>query len=586
MAKSSLFLFLTLLGLLGTGTHLTPFNVFTSDVLLLGSVLLFFLTCLGKFKLTGSNLFKLTPLSIFFLLFLLWSALGYLYSIDPEKSLWLTIQSLSAIVLYLGLTLYVQEKNQLENIFRVLLAISGVIALIGIIQQFPISLLDNPISRENNSTSLFGHRNIFAGYLVLLMPLSCLVYFSGSSKVWKCVAGISFILILSAVGFSGSRGGQLVAIFELVAIFGYQISKKNHKETMPLLQGVIISVVIYLIIDLIIKDFNVTPNRTSLSDLTTGIGAWGQSLNRVIFWQGALEIFKDHWLIGSGPLSFALLFPKYYINVIHIINGQTFSSGRPPSAHNLFAQTASDSGLIGIGLLLTFLAFFYLRTYKLFFNSDLKIQPTVFYIALAVTAFLIHGLVEYNWPGSMFIYNFTIFIFTISFIEKNQFPKKFVNASTGLVINAPILGAVVLFLTIIPSIQLYKYHNALDRSLFKENGFAEFQSLMGKAKQICPRCDRPYMKIAEHLLTRYRANPDDRILNTAKNQLREGRKLNPYNPHYMGYLGQILAIQGDYDEALDLIREAASFNRTHHINKLRLSTVQLWKIDHAKSNIR
>ena len=139
---------------------------------------------------------------------------------------------------------------------------------------------------------------------------------------------------------------------------------------------------------------------------------------------------------------------------------------------------------IGIGLLLTFLAFFYLRTYKLFFNSGLKIQPTVFYIALAVTAFLIHGLVEYNWPGSMFIYNFTIFIFTISFIEKKQFPKKIVNASSGLVNNVPTLGAVVLFLTLIPSIQFYKYQNALERSLFKENGFAEFQSLMGKAKQV------------------------------------------------------------------------------------------------------
>ena len=408
MAKSSLFLFLTLLGLLGTGTHLTPFNVFTSDALLLGSVLLFFITCLGKFKLTGSKLFKLTPLSIFFLLFLLWSALGYLYSADPEKSLWLTIQSLSAIVLYLGLTLYVQEKNQLENIFRVLLAISGVIALIGIIQQFPLSLLDNPITRDNNSTSLFGHRNIFAGYLVLLMPLSCLVYFSDSSKVWKGVAGISFILIFTAVGFSGSRGGQLVTIFELAAIFGYLILKKDHKAKMTLLQGVIISIVLYSIIDLIIKDLGVTPHRTSLPELMTGFGAWGQSLNRVIFWQGALEIFKDHWLIGSGPLSFAILFPKYYINVIPLINGQTLSSGAPSHAHNLFAQTASDSGLIGISLLLTFLAFFYLQTHKLFFNSDLKNKSTIFYIALAVTSFLLHGLVEYNWPGSMFIYHFTI----------------------------------------------------------------------------------------------------------------------------------------------------------------------------------
>ena len=586
MTKFSLFLFLTLLGLLGSWTPLNSIPAFKNVVLLAGSVLLFFITCLGKLKHTGSKLLKLTPLSLYFLLFLLWSALGFLYSADPEKSLWMTIQSLSAIVLYLGLTLYIEEKNQLENIFRVLLVIGGIIALIGIIQQFPIPLLDNPISRDNNSTSLFAHRNVFSGYLVLLMPLSCLGYFSDSTKLWKYVAGISLILILTAVGFSGSRGGQLVAIFELVAIFGYQILKKNYKATMPLLQGIIISMVLYSIIDLIVKDFDVTPNRTSLPDLITGVEAWGQSLNRVLFWQGALEIFKEHWLIGSGPLSFAILFPKYYIHVTPILNGQTLSSGIPPHAHNLFLQTASDSGLIGIGLLLTFLTFFYLRTYKLFINSDLKIQPTIFYIALAVTSFLLHGLVEYNWPSSMFIYHFTIFIFTISFIEKNKFPQEVINASTGFINNAPALGTLFVFLTLIPTIQFYKYENFHNKSLFKEINFAEFQSLMMQAKQICPRCDRTHMKIAKKLLTRHRANPDNNILNAAKNELIEGRKLNPYNPHYMGYLGQILAIQGDYDQALELIKEAAKYNRTHHITKLGLSRVQLLGIDRAKSNIR
>ena len=177
MAKICLFLFLIFLGFLGSWSSLNSIPVYKIIVLLLGSTILFYIASLIKWKHTDSKFFNLTPLSILFLLFLLWSALGYLYSADPEKSLYLTVQSLSAILLYLGLTLYIQEKIQLENILKVLLVFGGSIALVGVIQQFPLPLLDNPISHDNNSTSLFVHRNVFAGYLVILIPLSCLFFF-------------------------------------------------------------------------------------------------------------------------------------------------------------------------------------------------------------------------------------------------------------------------------------------------------------------------------------------------------------------------------------------------------------------------
>ena len=95
------------------------------------------------------------------------------------------------------------------------------------------------------------------------------------------------------------------------------------------------------------------------------------------------------------------------------------------------------------------------------------------------------------------------------------------------------------------------------------------------------------MKVAEVILERYRTNPNKQLLKAAKSELLEGRNLNPYNPHYMGYLGQILVIQGDYDQALSLIKKAAKFNRTHHIkslykNFLGLRAEQLRKLDHAK----
>jgi O-antigen ligase len=582
MAKTSLFLFLIFLGFLGSWSPLNSIPVYKIIVLLLGSTILFYIASLIKWKHTDSTFFNLTPLSILFLLFLLWSALGYLYSADPEKSLFLTIQSLSAVLLYLGLTLYIQEKIQLENILRVLLAFGGLIALIGIIQQFPVPFLKNQIFIDNNSSSIFVHRNVFAGYLVFLFPLSCLIFFSNSSKLWKSFAGVSFILFLTALGFSGSRGGQLVAIIELVVIIGYKVFEKDRKEVFRLLCGIVISVVLYSIVDLMVKDIGVKPSRTSINQLLGG--NWWQSLNRILFWQGAWEIFKDHWLIGSGPLSFAMLFPKYYIYVTPIINGQILSSGIPPHAHNLFIQTASDSGLIGLGLMLAFLAIFYLRAYKLLLNSDFKTRLIVFHITLALTSYLLHGVLEYEWSGSMFISHFTIFIFIINFIEQKQFSSTRVNPSTRFLRIVPVLGVLILFPILIPSVQFYKYHSTLDGRSSKKLSLLEYESLMAQAIKICPKCDRPHLEIAEKLLTHYRVNPNDRFLKIAKSELIKGRELNPYNPKYMGYLGQIFAIQGDYDQALSLIKEAAKFYRTHHIIKLGLTGAQLKGIDHAKNN--
>ena len=584
MTQTCLFLFLTLLGFLGSFSPLILIPFYKITILLSGIIFLFFILSLAQWNQTGRKPISFSPLTILFLLFLLWSALGYLYSADPEKSIFVAIQSLSGVLLYLGLTLHIQNKNQLKTILQILLFFGGILALIGLIQQFPISFLENPISRGSNSTSLFVHRNVFAGYLIFVVPLSCLIYFSDSTKLWKFVAGISFILSCTALEFSGSRGGKLVFLFELALIIGYLILKKDRKKFISLIQGCILAVFLFSIIYFIKKNSGVDFLRTSFRDAiiySDGGAHWGQSANRILFWQGAWEIFKDHWLIGSGPLSFAMLFPKYYISLIPILNGQILTSGNPPHAHNLFLQTASDSGLLGIGLLLGFLAIFYRQAYKLLLNSKFQDQTTVFYITLAITSFLLHSMIEYNWPGPIFIFHFTIFIFAINFSEQEQISFKSTNPLTKFPNIAPIFGILVLLFSLILSVRFYEYHRVLDESFLKEKNFSELKSWLAEAKKACPRCDRPHLKITEIILERYKANPNKKLLKAAKSELLEGHNLNPYNPYYLGYLGQILVIQGDYDQALSLIKEAAKFNRTHHIKPL-LRAEQLRKLDHAK----
>ena len=148
----------------------------------------------------------------------------------------------------------------------------------------------------------------------------------------------------------------------------------------------------------------------------------------------------------------------------------------------------------------------------------------------------------------------------------------------------PIVGILAIFLTIKFSTQYYQFTNVISNNFSNINNLNVLKSSTSQAKKICPRCDRPYIKLGSNMLLRYKENHDDKLLILAKKELLEGQKLNPYNPHYMGFLAQIYAIQGEYSRAQILFKEALQFNRTHSIEKLGLSMEQLRKMDQAASN--
>ena len=580
MVKISLLIFLFLLGILGSLSPLFPISSYKIVVLLAGSLLFFYISNLITLKRSDFKLISITPLSILFILFLSWSAFGYLYSADPEKSLYMTIQSLGAILLYLGLTLHIEEESQIKNILKMLICFGGILAFLGVLQQFPLSILKNPVQHGYNfSTSLFVHKNVFSGYLVFLIPLSCLTFLYAFSKLWKLIFGISFVLILIALGFSVSRGGQLVAIFSLLVITGYLIYTNDPKRAKFLVIGIFISVALYLISAQMINDtilsidamgsmYVARPDTLLVIATKEWIGS--QWANRILFWQGGWEIFKDHWLIGSGPISFALLFPKYYLNLNPIFKNQILTSGTPSHAHNLFVQTAADSGIIGIGLMLAFLTIFYLRAYKLLRYSKLETQSTVFFFVLSVTCFLVHHMIEYNWHGPMFIYHFTFFIFTIDFIYRQNFKSKKDNRSNLGGLTSSLFGVIVILLTLLSCVQYYRFNNTLYEDFRTETNLQKLTSLVERATQYCPRCDRPHMIMALNLLERYKNNAEKRFLVLAKEELLKGQELNPYNPEYKGYLAQIYSVEEDHASAISLLKEVLRFKRTYDIKILSL----------------
>ena len=187
----------------------------------------------------------------------------------------------------------------------------------------------------------------------------------------------------------------------------------------------------------------------------------------------------------------------------------------------------------------------------------------------------------------MFIFNFTIFIFLIDFIKRKHLSFEKVSPPGRIFYFAPVAGIFIFFLTVASSIQYYKYHSAVE-NFSKSGSLHELVSLTAQAKQICPRCYKPYLWMADNLLSRYKVNPDEKFITLAKNELLKGRKLNPYNPHFNVYLSQVLAIQGDYKQSLRLFKDALKFNKTHKFNipKLGLSATQLRRMDQSETHSR
>jgi tetratricopeptide (TPR) repeat protein len=118
---------------------------------------------------------------------------------------------------------------------------------------------------------------------------------------------------------------------------------------------------------------------------------------RFILWDGAWQIFKKHWLTGSGIKGYLVFYPyerRPDYNLYEINHVTVFS-------HNIFLDVLSDTGIIGFITFVGFLGFLYWKcTARLWRSHDLDTRITMICVLGAMTGFLIANLTCPNsrWP--------------------------------------------------------------------------------------------------------------------------------------------------------------------------------------------
>ena len=307
---------------------------------------------------------------------------------------WLTLAGLFIFLLHWRLS---ENGYRIMNHLIIAIFLVGVFeSLYGIFEFFSghrhILNLDWS-GRISSVTGTFVNRNYFAGYLLMVIPLSIGGFFSretrqpGRFKGWRhrlssldgkeLLLGFGLILMILALLLSASRMGilSLLISFSLISLLFRNPQGGQRVSKVPaMIFGLALLWAAWIGLDAVISRF-----FTVSEDLKS----------RWMIWVDTFGILKDFPLLGSGLGTFTEVFSMYRSS--HIL-------GLVTHAENDFLQLASEVGLLGSGLLLALFLF-------LFFKAALGIRSLSRgnpqrYIAIGglvgILALMLHSIVERN----------------------------------------------------------------------------------------------------------------------------------------------------------------------------------------------
>jgi hypothetical protein len=601
---------LTLIIIVAMFPKSVPENIFPGPTLLSFLSLTFLIVNVMQWKKCGSKVTRLSLISISLLFFYVWGGLGYFFTGSLDTSYSLIIQYLGALFLYLGLILYIKDEAELHKLLWIgLLCVAMHSLSVFALNNYYPYLLSAWISTWVRSFTHFGNPNIFSSYILFFIPQAFYLSTCSYSNTTKNIARLIFVFLLLTLGFSwwGTRGGTVVAFFQLSVIAIYLLYQKDSERVKQLLVLTLISIIIYSYTKKGILFFNFDLSKTPLlselekaplpselekipssnlekAPLPSELEKIPSPPNnvsgldiRIHYWQGALGIIKDHWLAGVGPGNFYLIAPLYLNDIKdqRSIDMERNFIMNPSSAHNLFLNITAESGVIGLSLFLILIYSVFSKSCCLIRNAERCVHDPVFYAAVSISGYLIHNLVEFNWYPSEFIYTFTIMVFIIDFSARkyifisnepeNIFLRGFPVAVWGIILFG---GAITL--------NYYFYLKTIKPdNVFINRKVPMWEKNIERAKVLCPKCADPFLIKGKKQLNMYYSTLNPVHLAGSKHQFDTAIRNNPLDLRALPYLVQSLTLLKKFQRAKDVGYKLLKYQRYEFIGRMELAIIML-----------
>ncbi len=227
--------------------------------------------------------------------------------------------------------------------------------------------------------SIYGsyvNHDHYAGLMEMLVPIPFVLSMGHLLKGGKRVlVGSCAVLMAGTIFLSGSRGGMLAFVLEMVLFAALTFGKRRSPRIA--LGSVAVCVFILALLIFVGKGQEVLGR---LGDLSPG--------TRLEMTKDSLKMFSRRPVFGWGLGTFPTVYPSYrsfYTNLF--VN----------EAHNDYAQLLVETGLLGFGLMLWFLVRLYRyglpTSHRWEFQWDRAVSLAA---VLGCTGILLHSFVDFN----------------------------------------------------------------------------------------------------------------------------------------------------------------------------------------------
>jgi O-antigen ligase len=232
------------------------------------------------------------------------------------------------------------EAKRLERILRLFVLAMIPVSLYAIFQALKIDPVHWYAFDRPGST--IGQPVILAALANLAAPLALMFFFNQTGKIKKSLWGAVFLVFLTVIILTLSRGVWLAAIISL-SLFSLMIIKIKNvswKKTAAFITGaiVLVTVLVYLSsggFSAVIKKIK------SFAQLKHDVAVQ----SRIYYYNTALRVIKNHPLFGVGFENFSIVYPKYRQPGKNPEETEIFRDVLPTKVHNGYLQSAATNGI-------------------------------------------------------------------------------------------------------------------------------------------------------------------------------------------------------------------------------------------------
>lgn len=239
------------------------------------------------------------------------------------------------------------------------------------------------LSGMSRVNGFYGHPMTLGGWLCIFLPLLLIEFFERKllgKYYW--LAGLAFCICSAGLVFNATRGAWLaVAIVSAVLLIYYMFKSKRNLA---------VSIIFVALISVVLVN---NPKFMHRLDTIDDFDKYQSNTERILIWQSAWNMFKDHPILGVGLGQYTENYQQKYIS----------PQAKEPKlghAHNNFMQMLAENGIVG------FAGFVIMFGYIIFKNLIAWFKTRNTYALMIVSAtvcLLLQGFTEYNVGNSAVI---------------------------------------------------------------------------------------------------------------------------------------------------------------------------------------